>query len=207
MDSPRPRVRELLVAKRARRPSPATLRTVRGLGAIPSGLAFVGLEQWGWKLLLGAHLVAVIVAFGPLFVYPLLVRLAGHRSAVEQAAVVEAVKAVRRQVSEPAFLLVGPLGIATAASHPDQDIFGRAWVQWAIPLWGFAACVVWFVQRPLSRRVALLAGVLVTVTDNAADARLAARQLRRATTWLTRVTWVSWAGLLLMLWLMIAQPG
>jgi len=169
-----------------------------------------GADRWGWKVLLVAHLLSVVVAFGPLFVYPLLVRFGSLRPPAEQAAVAEVVKAVRRRVSEPAFLLVGPLGIATAAAHPDQDIFHRAWVQWAIPLWVFAALVVWFVQRPLSRRVALHAAALAAAAqenEHPPDVRLAARRLRKASAWLTRVTWVSWAGLGLMLWLMVFQPG
>ena len=152
--------------------------------------------------------MTVIVGFGPLFVYPLLIRLAAHRTAVERAAVVEVVGAGRRKVSEPAFLLVGPLGIATAATRPD-NLFSRAWVQWAIPLWLLAASVVWCVQRPLSRRVALLAGELAgsSVAPPNDDVARTAASLRRTTTWLTRVTWVSWAGLGLMLWLMVFQPG
>jgi hypothetical protein len=161
----------------------------------------VELSSWRWKVLLVAHVATVVVGFGPLFVYPLLLRLGSHRSAVERAAVAETVRAVRRKVSEPAFLIVGPLGIATASARPD-DLFGRAWVQWAIALWAFASAVVWFVQRPLSRRVAVLAGRVVA-DPTAADVAA----LNAAARWLTRVTWVSWAGLVLMLWLMVFQPG
>jgi uncharacterized membrane protein len=143
-----------------------------------------------------AHLVAVIIGFGPLFVYPLMVKRS-HGS-VE---VVRAMRLARSKLSEPAFLLVGPLGLLAAWQHPDEEVLSRLWVRLAVPLWLFAACVVWFLQRPLARRVAESAE-RVAGGDSARS-----EELRRRIVWLTRVTWVSWAGLVGMLLLMVIQPA
>ncbi len=142
----------------------------------------------------------VVVGFGPLFVYPLMVRVA--RTPSERVAVVASMVRARRLVSEPAFLAVGPLGIAAAFFHPDESVFSRLWVQLAIPLWMFAASVVWFLQRPLAKRVVAAADELVAQPSEVTSAKFV-----RLARWLTRVTWVSWAGLVAMILLMLLQPA
>jgi Predicted integral membrane protein (DUF2269) len=143
-----------------------------------------------------AHLVAVVIGFGPLFVYPVMIRRSG-----DSVEVIRSMRIARSNISEPAFLLVGPLGLLTAWQHPDEGVLTRLWVQLAIPLWLFAVVVVWCVQRPLAKRVAASAE-LVAAGDGSVNA-----VLRRRITWLTRVTWVSWAGLVGMLLLMVMQPA
>lgn len=126
------------------------------------------------------------------------------RSAKEPAqrqAVVTAILVARHTISEPAFVLVGVLGLLSAVAHPDEAIFGRLWVQLAIPLWLFAVVVVWFVQRPLAVKVAAAAKLLGD--DPQADH---AKEFVRLASWLTRVTWISWAGLAGMVVLMVTQP-
>jgi Predicted integral membrane protein (DUF2269) len=146
------------------------------------------------------HICSVVIGFGPLFVYPLLVRTASAPS--DRQAIVRAMLEARRKVSEPAFLIVGPLGIAAALVHPDESVFSRLWVQLAIPLWLFAVVVVWFVQRPIAKRVARAAEDLVT-----GPTRAKAAQFDRLSRWLTRVTWVSWVGLVGMIVLMLTRPA
>ena len=141
-----------------------------------------------------AHIVAAIIGFGPLFVYPLMIRN-------EDLPTIMAMKRARKMISGPAFLVVGPLGLLAATQHPDDQIFSRLWVRLAIPLWLLAASVVLFVQRPLATRVALSAIALAS-GDSAR-----APQLHSQVRWLTRVTWVSWAGLVGMLLLMVTRPS
>jgi uncharacterized membrane protein len=143
-----------------------------------------------------AHVIAVVVGFGPLFVYPLMVR--HGEGSIE---VVAAMRAARARISEPAFLLVGPLGVLAATQHPDESVFGRLWVQLSIPLWLFAASVVWLVQRPLARKVGESAAACAAGDGSKGP------ELARRCAWLTRVTWISWAGLVGMLWLMVVQPA
>jgi uncharacterized membrane protein len=143
-----------------------------------------------------AHIVAVVIGFGPLFVYPMIMRRTGG-----DADLLRALRFVRSRVSEPAFIAVGPLGLLAASQHPDVEVFSRLWVHLAIPLWLFAVSVVWFVQRPLSKKVVAFA-IAVSTGDSTRDA-----ELRQRMNWLTRVTWISWAGLVGMLLLMVTRPA
>lgn len=138
----------------------------------------------------------MVIGFGPLFVYPLMI----GKSAGD-ARVVAAMRLARSRISEPAFLAVGPLGVLAATQHPDENVFGRLWVHLAIPLWLFAASVVWFLQRPLAKKVAESAAAVA----NGAPSR--SGELQRRMAWLTRLTWVSWAGLIGMLLLMVTRPA
>jgi uncharacterized membrane protein len=154
--------------------------------------------SWLFIVLQIGHIVAVVIAFGPLFVYPVML----HRTGLEALpGVVRAIRLVRARISEPAFLLVGLLGILTVTQHPDDDIFRRLWVELAIPLWLFAASVVWFVQRPLARRVAETVAAIEAGDEDLGPV------LTRRLTWLTRVTLISWVGLIGMVWLMVVQPA
>jgi Predicted integral membrane protein (DUF2269) len=152
------------------------------------------------------HVCLVVIGFGPLFVYPLMIRsVSADDPAARQVmvtAVVTAMVTARRRVSEPAFLAVGPVGILAATQHPDEEVFHRLWVQAAIPLWLIAVSVVWFVQRPLSKRVAAAA-------QRAADepGPETTKRFQRLAAWLTRVTWISWAGLIGMVALMLTRPS
>ena len=125
-------------------------------------------------------------------------------SAVERRTVVNAMLRARREVSEPAFVLVGVLGLLTAVAHPDESIFTRLWVQLAIPLWLFAVMVVWLVQRPLAAKVASAAKALSNSESASGDG---AKEFSRLAKWLTRVTWISWLGLVGMVVLMVTQPA
>jgi hypothetical protein len=147
-------------------------------------------------LLKVAHIVAVVIGFGPLFVYPLFMRRSGG-----DVNLLSGLRFVRSRVSEPAFIAVGPLGLLAASQHPDEVVFSRLWVQVAIPLWVLAVSVVWFVQRPLSRKV-VESALAISQGDSVRDA-----ELRRRMQWLTRVTWVSWVGLVGMLLLMVTRPA
>jgi uncharacterized membrane protein len=158
-----------------------------------------------WRWFVVAHLVCVVVGFGPLFVYPVVMRAARPATSEARAAVLGALGLARRRVSEPAFLAVLPFGLAAALAHPDDRLLHRGWLQVAIGFMVVAVGFVLVVQRPLAREVARLAGELTVATRPAADA-LAAQFASRCR-WLTRATWVSWAGLGVMLWLMVAKPG
>jgi uncharacterized membrane protein len=147
------------------------------------------------------HIVSVVMAFGPLFVYPFMVKSSTADPTVIRAGVIRAMRAARSTISEPAFLAVGPLGVLAATQHPDEQVFLRLWVQLAIPLWMFAVSVVWFVQRPLAKKV-FESAVAIEGGD---DSR--GTELNRRITWLTRVTWVSWAGLFGMVLLMTTRPS
>ncbi len=148
------------------------------------------------------HVCLVVIGFGPLFVYPLMVRSVPAADTRARHAMVSAMVTARRRVSEPAFLAVGPVGILAATQHPDEEVFHRLWVQAAIPLWLIAVSVVWLVQRPLSKRVMAAAKLAAEEPGPAASARFL-----RLSAWLTRVTWISWVGLVGMVVLMLTRPS
>jgi hypothetical protein len=68
-------------------------------------------------LLKVAHIVAVVIGFGPLFVYPLFMRRSGG-----DVNLLSGLRFVRSRVSEPAFIAVGPLGLLAASQHPDEVV-------------------------------------------------------------------------------------
>ncbi len=154
-----------------------------------------------WRWFVVAHLVAVVVGFGPLFVYPLVTRTLRDEPPAARAAGITALTRARRRISEPAFVAVLPLGLAAAVSHPDDEILGRTWLQLAIVLFVIAVTFVLAVQRPLARRVARLAAASAGPDPEGGAALASAVRL------LTMATWVSWAGLVVMLALMVFQPG
>lgn len=165
-------------------------------------------DQPMWRWFVIGHLVAVVVGFGPLFVYPMLLRGMGGSPPEARAAILTSMARARRTVSEPAFLVVLPLGFTAALLHPDGQILRHGWMQVAIGFMVIAVAFVLVVQRPLSRQVAALAVTLAAggSADGAERTSMSGR-LDQRLRWLTRATWVSWAGLVVMLWLMIVKPG
>jgi hypothetical protein len=157
-----------------------------------------------FRVVLVAHLLAGIGAFGPLLVMPLIVRRAnaGGFGSAGHAVAASTSRWVRRRVSEPCFVAVGVLGLVAAWAHPDNDLFGYLWVRLAVVFWLVAVVVVLFVQGPLARRAERLARALWTGEGAADDgARLA-----RVTRQLELLTMVSAVGLPVMVWLMVFQP-
>ncbi len=157
-----------------------------------------------FRVVLVAHLLAGIGAFGPLLVMPLVARrvAAGGFGTGGQAAVAQTSLWVRRRVSEPCFVLVGLSGALAAALHPDDGLFGYVWVQLAIGFWLIAVTVVVFVQGPLARRAERLT-VALSLGEGTAEH---GRELTRISRWLELLTAVSAVGLPVMLYLMVFQP-
>lgn len=155
-------------------------------------------------MVLVAHLLSGMGAFGPLLVMPLVARrvAAGEFGTRGQAAVAQTSLWVRRRVSEPCFAAVGLLGVLVAVLHPDDGLFGYLWVQLSVAFWLIAVMVVLFVQGPLARRAERLA-VILSLGEGSAEQ---GRELTRIARWLELVTTVSAVGLPVMLYLMVFQP-
>lgn len=157
-----------------------------------------------FRLVLVAHLLAGIAAFGPLLVMPLVARrsLGADFGPVGRAAVADTSLWVRRWISEPAFVAVGLLGTLVAVLHPDDRAFSHLWVQLAIAFWLIAVAVVVFVQGPLARRARRLA---VELANGIGGAEQGA-ELARVSRFLELLTTISAVGLPVMLSLMVFQP-
>jgi uncharacterized membrane protein len=74
---------------------------------------------------LAIHIAAVVVGFGPLFVYPALVAAVRRSEPAALAAVHRAQQLVAKRVVTPALPLLLVAGLYLAG---EQDAFGKAWV-------------------------------------------------------------------------------
>lgn len=117
------------------------------------------------------HILAAIVAFGPLFLYPGL-RKAGETSTIA---------ALHMRMTFPALILMWVLGMGLAGMSDDAYQVSQLWLSLSIVNWVVLVAVSWFLIRPA-----------ITDTNESATARLAAG------TGITHLGLV--VGLVLMIW-------
>jgi len=111
----------------------------------------------GYRILGLLHIVAVVVAFGPLFVYPTLHRA---RAAAEMAK-------LHLYVSLPALVLVWVLGMGMIGMSDEAIEVSDTWVVLALLSWVVLMAVSWFLIRPAitdpsdqaARRLAMGTGI------------------------------------------------
>ena len=115
---------------------------------------FIGRVDSGvYQLLFILHILAVIVAFAPAVVHPLMGnRLRSDGAAVRSFSV--AASAATRTVYLPALVLVGVLGFGLIAVSDGAYEFSEPWVGAAILLWLIIAAVVGAVILPAERLLA-----------------------------------------------------
>jgi uncharacterized membrane protein len=92
----------------------------------------------GFRLLAILHILAAIVAFGPLFVYPSLQR-AGAGATLAK---------LQLRLVLPALAVTGILGFALVGSSDDVFSMSQTWVVLAIIGWVILLVVSWFLIRP-----------------------------------------------------------
>ena len=107
----------------------------------------------GYKVLGLLHILAVIVAFGPLFLYPTLQR-AGQTQTVAR---------MHLLMSLPALVLVWVFGMGLVGMSDDAIEMSETWVVLSLIGWAILMVVSWFLIRPA-----------LTDTSPAARARLSA---------------------------------
>ena len=117
------------------------------------------------------HILAAIVAFGPLFTYP------GLRKANETATMAS----LHMKLVFPALILMWVLGMGLAGMSEDTYKVSQLWLSLSIVNWVVLVAVSWFLIRPA-----------ITDSSQAAIARLAAG------TGITHLGLV--IGLVLMIW-------
>ena len=98
----------------------------------------MGIDGTGYRILLIAHLVTAVVAFGPLFFYPRL-RRNGETSTVAQ---------LHMRLVFPALVLLWVLGMGLAGMSDDVWKVSQTWLTLAIVDWVAALAVSWFLIRP-----------------------------------------------------------
>lgn len=117
------------------------------------------------------HILAAIVAFGPLFLYP------GLRKAGETATIAS----LHMRMAFPALILLWVLGMGLAGMSEGVYEVSQLWLSLSIVNWVLLVAVSWFLIRPA-----------ITDASQAAVARLAAG------TGLTHLGLV--VGLAIMIW-------
>jgi uncharacterized membrane protein len=118
----------------------------------------MGITSDTYRIVLILHVVAVVAAFGPLFVYPTL-----HR-----AGATGAVARLHLRVALPAMFLVWVLGMGLAGLSDDVWKVSEPWLAASVVSWVVLMAVSWFLVRPAlsdrsePARARLSAGVGIT---------------------------------------------
>lgn len=129
------------------------------------------LDTTGYRIMAMLHILAAIVAFGPLFLYPGL-RKAGETSTLA---------AMHMRLTFPALVVLWVLGMGLAGMSEDAYELSQTWLVLSILNWVVLIAVSWFLIRPA-----------IADTGESATARLAAG------TGITHLGLV--IGLVLMVW-------
>lgn len=98
---------------------------------------FLNESQTLVKLLYLVHIVSIVAAFGPLFLYPRMQR-AGETSAMA---------ALHMKLVFPALILLWVVGMGMAGVN-KFDLASMWWITITIALWVVAVAVSWFLIKP-----------------------------------------------------------
>jgi hypothetical protein len=129
------------------------------------------LQTTPYRIMAMGHILAAVVAFGPLFLYP------GLRKAGET----RTLAATHMRLTFPALIVLWVVGMGLAGMSEDAYKMSQLWLTLSILNWVVLVAVSWFLIRPA-----------ITDTSDSASARLAAG------TGITHLGLV--VGLVLMIW-------
>lgn len=100
-------------------------------------LAILDLSN-GYQIMGLLHIVAVVIAFGPLFLYP----------ALQRNGETQTVAKMHMMLSLPALVLVWVLGMGMVGMSDDVIEMSQTWIVVSLALWVVAMVVSWFMIRP-----------------------------------------------------------
>ncbi len=143
----------------------------------------VAVGSTGYNIMLLLHILAVIVAFAPLWLAPVLLRL----TAGGDKAAAEALDVSILRFSLPGLALAGILGFGLVGMSDKKFTLGKPWVSTAVILWIVLIAVLAVVARP----------AIKAFRDGNASARGK----------IMMSTGIGHLILVVMLYLMIFQPG
>jgi len=112
----------------------------------------------GYQIMGLLHIVAAIVAFGPLFLYPALQRNGETRTIAK----------MHMMLALPALVLVWVLGMGMVGMSDNAIEMSQTWIVVSLALWVVAMLVSWFMIRPAltdtseSARGRMAAGIGIT---------------------------------------------
>lgn len=107
----------------------------------------------GYQIIGLLHIVAVVVAFGPLFLYP----------ALQRSGQIQTVARLHLMMALPAMVLVWVLGMGMVGMSDDAIEMTETWIVVSLAGWAIAMVASWFLIRPA-----------LTDTGEAARRRMAA---------------------------------
>lgn len=137
---------------------------------MPSVIAIL-LQTTPFRIMALVHILAAVVAFGPLFLYP------GLRKAGET----QTMAATHMRLTFPALIVLWVVGMGLAGMSEDAYKMSQLWLTLSILNWVVLVAVSWFLIRPA-----------ITDTSEGATSKLAAG------TGITHLGLV--VGLVLMIW-------
>jgi uncharacterized membrane protein len=118
----------------------------------------MGIDSTTYKIFLILHVIAVVVAFGPLFLYPSL-RRNGETTTIARLHV---------RLTLPALVLVWVIGMGLAGLSDQTWELSQTWLSLSIVNWVALLAVSWFLIRPSledaseTARSRLAAGIGIT---------------------------------------------
>ena len=96
------------------------------------------LDTFPYRAMALAHILAAIVAFGPLFLYPTL----------RKTGVTQAIAATHMRLTFPALVVLWVLGMGLAGMSEDAYEMSQLWLALSIVDWLVLVAVSWFLIRP-----------------------------------------------------------
>jgi hypothetical protein len=95
-------------------------------------------DSTSYRLLLLLHLLAVVAAFGPLFLYP----------SMQRAGASQSVARLHLRLALPAMTLVWALGMGLVGLSDDVWELSQRWILLSLIGWVILMVVSWFLIRP-----------------------------------------------------------
>ena len=96
------------------------------------------LESFGYRTMAMLHILSVVVAFGPMFLYP------GLRKAGETTTIAS----MHMRMTFPALVVLWVLGMGLAGMSEDAYELSQLWLSLSIAVWVVLVAVSWFLIRP-----------------------------------------------------------
>ena len=117
-------------------------------------LVLGAIDSFGYKLLFLLHIVAIVAAFGPGFVWPsVAVRLKKQQRPVGTT-IGELAAGNTMRIHGPALVLAGIFGIGMVAMSDSAIEFSQAWISIAMLLWFLMMGVLFAMQLPAEKKAA-----------------------------------------------------
>ena len=123
------------------------------------GVIAILLDTTPYRIMALLHILAAIVAFGPLFLYP------GLRKAGETATIAT----MHMRMTFPALIVLWVFGMGLAGMSEDAYEMSQLWLSLSIVNWVVLVAVSWFLIRP-------------AITDTSQSASTSSRPARASPT-------------------------